>query len=151
MTEWHRAPAARYSTLKQGSSANRRGAAGPCRFAAIGLAPLRQISLGQWRSGRLGLHHNVGNSPASGFFDHLNAVDTARDLLAVAVQRGAPSAPSETNIMRASSINRAFMQARSLSAGPVIAASSAAGTPSGSEGSAQPESSVRSIFSPTRF
>src|SRR5205814_2851686 len=38
--------------------------------------------------------------------------------------------------MRASGINRAFMQARSLSAGPVIAASSAAGMPSGSEGNA---------------
>src|SRR5580765_5305886 len=68
--------------------------------------------------------------------------------------------------MRASGINKAFMQARSLSAGPVIAASSAAGIPSGSEGNAQPasgacaielvasaparivaENSVRSIFS----
>src|SRR6516164_4478944 len=39
--------------------------------------------------------------------------------------------------MRASGINRAFMQARSLSAGPVIAASSAAGMPSGSKGNAQ--------------
>src|ERR1700730_1348190 len=38
--------------------------------------------------------------------------------------------------MRASGINRAFMQARSLSAGPVIAASSAAGMPSGSESNA---------------
>src|SRR5207245_11809814 len=69
--------------------------------------------------------------------------------------------------MRASGINRAFMQARSLSAGPVIAASSAAGMSSGSEGNAQPasgacaitvpasaptrivaENRVRSIFSP---
>src|SRR5215472_7000973 len=39
--------------------------------------------------------------------------------------------------MRASGINRALMQSRSLSAGPVIAASSAAGMPSGSEGNAQ--------------
>src|SRR5437899_9502831 len=70
--------------------------------------------------------------------------------------------------MRASGINRAFMQARSLSAGPVIAASIAAGMPLGSEGNAQPASgacaiavsvsaparivnknSVRSIFSPS--
>src|SRR5215468_6441623 len=42
--------------------------------------------------------------------------------------------------MRASGINKAFMQARSLSAGPVIAASSTAGMPSGSEGNAQPAS-----------
>src|SRR5215471_11378347 len=39
--------------------------------------------------------------------------------------------------MRASGINRAFMQSRSLSAGPVIAASSAAGMSLGSEGNAQ--------------
>jgi hypothetical protein len=39
--------------------------------------------------------------------------------------------------MRASGINRAFMQARSLSAGPVIAASSASGMPLGSDGNAQ--------------
>src|SRR5215470_4965483 len=70
--------------------------------------------------------------------------------------------------MRASGINRAFMQARSLSAGPVIAASIAAGMPFGSEGSTQPasgtcaiavpasaparivaENSARSIFSPS--
>ena len=44
--------------------------------------------------------------------------------------------------MRASGINRAFMQARSLSAGPVIAASSAAGMPWGSDGNAQPASGV---------
>src|SRR5713226_228464 len=42
--------------------------------------------------------------------------------------------------MRASGINRAFMQARSLSAGPLIAASIAAGMPLGSEGNAQPAS-----------
>src|SRR5438552_10967669 len=72
--------------------------------------------------------------------------------------------------MRASGINRAFIQARSLSAGPVIAASSAAGMPSGSEGNAQAafgacaiavpastparivaENSVRSIFSPRKL
>jgi hypothetical protein len=40
------------------------------------------------------------------------------------------------------------MQARSLSAGPVIAASSAAGMPSGSEGNAQPASGVRAIALP---
>src|SRR5262245_66125225 len=39
--------------------------------------------------------------------------------------------------MRLSGIIRAFMQARSLSAGPLIAVSSAAGMPSGSEGNAQ--------------
>src|SRR5262249_50864834 len=42
--------------------------------------------------------------------------------------------------MRASGLNRPFMQARSLSAGPVIAASIAARMPSGSEGNAQPAS-----------
>src|SRR5215469_2011503 len=50
--------------------------------------------------------------------------------------------------MRASGINRAFMQARSLSAGPEIAASSAAGMPSGSEGNAQPASGVCAIAFP---
>ena len=58
-----------------------------CRFTALSLPPLRQIFLGQRRSGRLGLHHDARNSPAAGFFDRLNAVDAARDLLAVAVQR----------------------------------------------------------------
>src|SRR6267142_525831 len=53
----------------------------------LALPPLRQIFLGQRRSGRLGLHHVARNSPAAGFFDRLNAVDAARDLLAVAVQR----------------------------------------------------------------
>src|SRR6266853_2473807 len=53
----------------------------------LSLPPLRQIFLGQRRSGRLGLHHDARNSPAAGFFDRLNAVDAARDLLAVAVQR----------------------------------------------------------------
>src|SRR5438034_2894834 len=47
--------------------------------------------------------------------------------------------------MRASGINRAFMQARSLSAGPLIAASIAAGMPSGSEGKAQPASGACAI------
>src|SRR5580658_9969436 len=74
------------------------------------------------------------------------------------------------NVRRASGINRAFMQARSLAAGPVIAASIAAGMPLGSIGSAQPafgacaialpasaparivaENSVCSIFSPSRI
>jgi len=53
----------------------------------LGLPPLRQIFLGQRRSGRLGLQHDAHNSPAATFFDRLNAVDAARDLLAVAVQR----------------------------------------------------------------
>src|SRR6185436_6605513 len=53
----------------------------------LALPPLRQVFLGQRRSGRLGLHHDARNSPAAGFFDRLNAVDAARDLLAVAVQR----------------------------------------------------------------
>src|SRR5437667_12007144 len=51
--------------------------------------------------------------------------------------------------MRASGINRAFMQARSLSAGPVIAASIAAGMPLGSEGNAQPASGACAIVLPT--
>jgi hypothetical protein len=57
------------------------------QIARLTLPPLRQIFLGQRRSGRLGLHHDARNSPAAGFFDRLNAVDAARDLLAVAVQR----------------------------------------------------------------
>src|SRR5258707_2092377 len=61
---------------------------------------------------------------------------------------GAPSAPSETNIMRASGINRAFMQARSLSAGPLIAASIAAGMPLGSDGNVQPVSGACAIALP---
>src|SRR5258708_23715835 len=51
------------------------------------LPPLRQIFLRQRRSGRLGLHHDARHSPAAGFFDRLNAVDAARNWLAVAVQR----------------------------------------------------------------
>jgi hypothetical protein len=50
--------------------------------------------------------------------------------------------------MRASGINRAFMQARSLSAGPVIAASIAVGMPLGSEGNAQPASGACAIALP---
>src|SRR5207248_10027062 len=50
--------------------------------------------------------------------------------------------------MRASDINRAFIQARSLSTGPLIAASSAAGMPSGSEGNAQPASGGCAIALP---
>src|ERR1700676_1295968 len=50
--------------------------------------------------------------------------------------------------MRASGINRAFMQARSLARGPLIAASSAAGMPSGSEGNAQLASSACAIALP---
>jgi hypothetical protein len=56
-------------------------------FRCSGLPSLGQIFLGQRRSGRLGLHHDARNSPAAGFFDRLNAVDAARDLLAVAAQR----------------------------------------------------------------
>src|SRR5215468_281563 len=48
---------------------------------------LRQIFLGQRDSGRLGLHHDARHPPAIGFLDRLNAVDAARDLLAVAAQR----------------------------------------------------------------
>ncbi|HEV2474559.1 MAG TPA: LysR family transcriptional regulator, partial [Chthonomonadales bacterium] len=61
---------------------------------------------------------------------------------------GTPSAAIERNIMRASGINRAFMQARSLSARPEIAASSAAGMPSGPEGDAQPASGARAMALP---
>src|SRR5579864_4521796 len=50
--------------------------------------------------------------------------------------------------MRASGINRVFKQARSLSAGPEIAPSSAAGMPSGSEGNAQPVSGACAIVFP---
>src|SRR5438552_15448609 len=50
--------------------------------------------------------------------------------------------------MRASGINRAFMQARSLSAGPLIAASIAAGMPWGSGGKAQPASGARALAPP---
>src|SRR4029079_6562663 len=64
-------------------------------------------------------------------------------------------APRDTNLTRASGIKRAFMQARSLSAGPVIAASIAAGMPLGSEGNAQPASRARahrlSGSAPTRI
>ena len=57
-----------------------------------GLVSLRQIFLGQRGSGRLGQHHDAGNSPAASVFDRLNAVDAARVLLAVTVQRvAAPS------------------------------------------------------------
>ena len=48
--------------------------------------PLREIFLGQWHSGGLGLHHDARHSPAAGFFDRFNAVDAPRHLLAVAVQ-----------------------------------------------------------------
>src|SRR5207248_7711480 len=50
--------------------------------------------------------------------------------------------------MRASGINRAFMQARSLSAAPVIAASIAAGIPLGSDGNAQSASGACAIALP---
>src|SRR5436853_2241629 len=50
--------------------------------------------------------------------------------------------------MRASGMNRALMQARSLSAGPEIAASIAAGMPLGSEGNAQPASGACAIALP---
>src|SRR5437868_11538139 len=57
--------------------------------------------------------------------------------------------------MRASGINRAFIQARSLSAGPVMAASIAAGMPSGSEGNGQPAwgacANARSVSAPAKI
>src|SRR5215469_6771907 len=53
----------------------------------FGLSPLRQIFLGQRGSGRLGLHHDARHAPAVGFLDRLNAVDAARDMVAVAAQR----------------------------------------------------------------
>ena len=53
----------------------------------IAIAALWQIFPRQRRGGRLGLHHDARNSPAAGFFDRLNAVDAACDLLAVDVQR----------------------------------------------------------------
>src|SRR5262249_49882504 len=56
-----------------------------CRFTALSLPTLRQIFLGQGRSGRLGLHHDARDSPSACFFDRLNAVDAARDLLAIAL------------------------------------------------------------------
>jgi hypothetical protein len=43
--------------------------------------------LGQGRSDRLGLHHDARNSPSACFYDRLNAVDAARDLFAIALQR----------------------------------------------------------------
>src|SRR4029077_2304405 len=58
-----------------------------CRFTALRLPTLRQIFLGQWRSSRLGLHHDARNAPSACFFDGLNAVDAARDLLAIGLQR----------------------------------------------------------------
>jgi hypothetical protein len=69
----------------------RKSRAQPARAGSLllGLRPLRQIFLGQRRTGRLGLHHDARNSPAAGFFDRVNAVDAAPDLLAVAVQREA--------------------------------------------------------------
>src|SRR5262249_49719704 len=48
---------------------------------------LSQIFLGQRRSDRLGLHHDARNSPSACFFERLNAVDAARDLLPIALQR----------------------------------------------------------------
>src|SRR6202171_3487544 len=66
----------------------RKSRAQPARAGSLLLGlPPRQIFLGQRRSGRLGLHHDARNSPAASFFDRLNAVDAARDLLAVAVHR----------------------------------------------------------------
>ena len=59
----------------------RKSRAQPARadLLLLALPPLRQIFLGQRRSGRLGLHHDARNSPAAGFFDRLDAVDAARD------------------------------------------------------------------------
>jgi hypothetical protein len=67
---------------------SRKSRAQPARPGSLllGLPPLRQIFLEQRRRGRLGPHHDARDSPAAGFFDRLNAVDAARDLLAVAVQ-----------------------------------------------------------------
>src|SRR6476619_564506 len=53
----------------------------------LDLPPSRQIFLGQWRRGGLGLHHDPCNSPAAGFSDRLNAVYAARDQMAVDAQR----------------------------------------------------------------
>jgi hypothetical protein len=74
----------RFEQVSLGKSRAQPARAGPL---LLGLPPLRQIFLGQWRSGRLALHHDARNSPAASFFDRLNAVDAACDLLAVAVQR----------------------------------------------------------------
>src|SRR5579864_3014247 len=83
----------------------RKSRAQPARAGSLllGLPPLRQIFLGQRRSGRLGLNHDARNSPAAGFFDRLNAVDAARDLLAVAVQRVA--APYVRDVAVALNVN----------------------------------------------
>src|SRR5215470_4214067 len=48
---------------------------------------LGEILLGQRRSDRLGLHHDARNSPSACFLDRLDAVDAARELLAIALQR----------------------------------------------------------------
>src|SRR5437763_734702 len=77
---------ARFEQVSLGSSANR-ARSRRAGSLLLRLPPLRQIFLGQRRSGRLGLRHDDHNSPAVGYFDRLNAVDAARDLLAVAVQR----------------------------------------------------------------
>src|SRR5205807_4863175 len=46
-----------------------------CGSHALALRPLRQIFLGERRSGRLGLDHDARYAPAASFFDRLNAVD----------------------------------------------------------------------------
>jgi hypothetical protein len=55
--------------LKQSSS--RKSRAQPARAGSLllGLPPLREIFLGQRRSGRLSLHHDARNSPTAGFFE----------------------------------------------------------------------------------
>ena len=78
-----------WPAMRRKRSSSRKSCAQPARAGSLllGSPPLRQIFLGQRRSGRLGLHHDARNSPAVGFFDCLNAVDAARDLLALALQR----------------------------------------------------------------
>ena len=66
------------------------------------MSPLRQIFLGQRHSNRLGLHHNARNSPSACLFDCVNAVDTARDLLSISLQRAA--APQVRAFVVASSV-----------------------------------------------
>ena len=89
----------------------------------------------------------VGGSP---WFSEYGFTQTRgfRALKVWMVWLGVPSAPIETNIMRASGINRAFMRARFMSAGPVIAASIAAGMSLESEGNAQPASGAFAIAVP---
>jgi hypothetical protein len=82
-------PASQVLRFDEEPHTSRVGRSRPARTGSLllGLPPLWQIFLRQRRGGRLGLHRDVRNSPAAGFFDRLNAVDAACNLLAVAVQR----------------------------------------------------------------